>query len=110
MKNAKYFILLSFLVLFFSSSVLAQNKDEKQPKDETVSSQLAVKLQQKILLSKDQTEKVTEIIEKYLHDKTTESLTDANSAIVKLLDSRQKIKFDIVKNDWWKLINENKTK
>ena len=86
-------ILTSLLLVFFlfSVNIYGQNK---------VAEDMAVKLQQKVLLSKDQTAKVQDILIKYLGNISQASLETAKKTVESILDKRQKAKYDIIKNDW----------
>jgi hypothetical protein len=66
----------------------------------------AEKLQQKIILTDVQTSKVKLILSEYLnksHDPEG-GLETIQGKIEPLLDSKQKAKFEIIKNDWWNSI------
>jgi hypothetical protein len=62
----------------------------------------AEKLQQKILLSDEQTAKVKDILNDLLSKNLADgkNLTAAEDKINSLLDAKQKAKFDIIKNEW----------
>jgi hypothetical protein len=99
MKMYKIFIpvLLAFFVVSLNSYGQTQNK---------VADDMAVKLQQKVLLSKDQTAKVKDILNTYLGNINQNSLETAKKSIESILDKRQKAKYDIIKNDWWNSIHK----
>jgi hypothetical protein len=104
MKSGKIFV--SFLVISFfliSLNSFAQNKNQ-------VADDMATKLQQKVLLSKDQTDKVKDILINYLQNYTQASLESAQKTLESILDKRQKAKYDIVKSDWWNSVQKEVSK
>lgn len=62
----------------------------------------AAKLQLKILLSDEQTDKVRDILNDYLAKNSTtgENTAPVQEKIAGLLDEKQKAKFDIIKIEW----------
>lgn len=92
-------ILIPFLLAVFLIS--ANSYSQTQSK---VAEDMAVKLQQKVLLSKDQTIKVKEILINYLGNMNQSSLETAKKSVVSLLDKRQKAKYEIIEKDWWNRI------
>ena len=82
------------------------------------------KLQNKVLLNDLQVTLVEQVLQKYSFDlaklpnpaqqssnnSTRQKLvTDTNQKIESVLDSRQKMKYDIIENEWWALVkNEEK--
>ncbi len=104
MKIYKILIALIIILSFLSSNSPAQNKQQ-------VAQDMALKLQQKILLSGDQTTKVKNILVNYIGNNNQSSLKDAQKSIESILDKRQKAKYDIIKNDWWNSVQkESSTK
>jgi hypothetical protein len=63
----------------------------------------ASKLQQKILLSDEQTTKVKSILNDYLKKgySNNNGVTSAQDKISVLLYEKHKAKFEIIKNEWW---------
>jgi len=103
MKVIYTVIILSFL--FLNSGLLAQNKPEKVVKSDA--DKIVLKLQQKVLLTAEQSEKVKSIVNSYLDgDKSSENLVEAQRKIEALFDAKQKAKYDIIKVDWWKSVNK----
>ncbi len=104
MKSGKIFVSL-LVISFFLISVnsFAQNKNQ-------VADDMATKLQQKVLLSKDQTDKVKDILINYLQNYTQASLESAQKTLESILDKRQKAKYDIVKSDWWNSVQKEVSK
>lgn len=94
--------ILSFFLLVNLSTLIAQDKSNSVK-------ELVTTLKQKVLLDDDQTSSV----EKVLNDLITKSksvedknslVEDAKKKVESYLDKRQKIKYDIIKNDWWKQV------
>lgn len=100
MKMNKIFLLLVVTAFVLTSSSYSQSQ-------KSVAENMAVKLQQKVLLSKDQTAKVTEILNNYLGNTNQTSLESAKKSIESILDKRQKAKYDIIKNDWWSTVQRS---
>lgn len=98
MKISKIFILL-MAVFFLTGSSYSQSHN-------STAGSLAVKLQQKVLLSKDQTTKVEDILNNYLGNMNQTSLETAKKSIESILDKKQKAKYDIIKNDWWSTVQK----
>jgi hypothetical protein len=77
--------------------------------------QMIEKLVNKLLISKDQTEAIRNILEEYFKGVLgtagdaagKESLKQsANKKISAQLDKKQKMKFDIIEIEWWTIANE----
>lgn len=93
-------LFILFCVLIANTNVMAQKQDSRSASDVE---KVVIKLQQKVLLSSDQTSKVRTIIDSYINgDKSAEDLADAQKKIETLLDEKQKEKYNIIKEDWWK--------
>lgn len=94
-------VITVILVLLFSSAVFAQV--EEKSNEELVKS-MSENLKQKILLSDDQTVKVKSILSDYVSNKnaTDEDLKNAQQQVESILDNKQKMKYNILKNEWWK--------
>lgn len=103
MKMNRFFISLIVLFFFISLNSLSQTKNQ-------TAEDLAVKLQQKVLLSKDQTNKVTDILTAYFKNSNQSSLENAKKSVESILDKRQKAKYDIIKNDWWNAVQKEAVK
>lgn len=94
-------IITVFFLLIFSISAFAQV--EEKSNDEMVTS-MTDNLKQKILLSDDQAAQVKTILSDYVSNKNAnaEDLKNAQQKIESLLDNKQKMKYNILKNEWWK--------
>ena len=99
MKMSKIFLLLLMAVFILTGISYSQSQN-------SVAENMAVKLQQKVLLSKDQTIKVTDILSNYFGNMNQISLEKAKKSIESILDKRQKAKYDIIKNDWWSTVQK----
>lgn len=102
-SNKLTLAVLSFCFLFFASSFTLYAQVEEKSNDELVKS-MTDNLKQKILLTDDQTTKVRTILSDYVSNKnaTAADLTSAQQKLENLLDSKQKMKYNILKNEWWK--------
>ncbi len=99
MKIYKILIALIIILSFLSTNSQAQNKQQ-------IAQDMALKLQQKVLLSSEQTAKVKNILVNYIENNSQSSLKEAQKNIESLLDKRQKAKYDIIKNDWWNSVQK----
>jgi DNA-binding transcriptional regulator of glucitol operon len=101
MKNLILTLIFTFAIQF--TNIIAQEKNESIIN-------LVSTLKQKVLLNDDQTtsiEKVlTELVSK---SKTVEDknplIQDAQKKVESYLDRKQKMKYDIIKNEWWKQVS-----
>jgi hypothetical protein len=109
MKTLRFNKLATILLLFivFSSiNILGKTKLQDDKKITEIGSILA----QKVLLSYDQVTKVNNILSDLQNsislkpENKNELIKDAQSKIENLLDRKQKMKYDIIKNDLWKNI------
>jgi hypothetical protein len=113
-------ILAVILVSLISSNSYSQAvKTAKLDTDEI--SSLTTKLTKKIILSDSQSKQVSTILTDYSKQLDAIRNTNSNTApdeiamkqlmtsttdkINKLFDEKQLMKFDIIKNDWWKELN-----
>jgi hypothetical protein len=101
-KNSLSFTIY-LLILIFSFSVKAQSTTD-------VSEDLAIKLQQKVLLTQQQTDAIKASLNEYLADPTEEKRTALDARIESSLDEKQKMKYNIVKKDWWNSVSKRITK
>lgn len=106
-QHIKIIILTLILSISFSTTVFTQIKTDKQSIDQTISA-MTIELQHKILLTDEQASKITEILRNYFSKisanaaEKSELREKANSEVLSVLDKKQRAKFDILKNDWWK--------
>lgn len=74
------------------------------------------KLSQKLLLNEDQVKSITSIMNEFFlkleqnKNDSTSLIKQTNEKIESYLDKKQKIKFDVIKSDWWnKLLGKRNT-
>ncbi|HZW38066.1 MAG TPA: hypothetical protein VFF33_02075 [Ignavibacteriaceae bacterium] len=104
MKKTFLYVLALFIAISFTN-ILAQN-NEKETVDK-----YAERLKVKVLLSNEQTAQVKNIINESLtklnsEDKNNEAISDIEIKVAKILDDKQKAKFDIMKTQWLKNLNK----
>jgi hypothetical protein len=101
--NRVFSIIFSFLFLLFSSiNAQIENQDKND-----IAANMALKLQQKVLLSDQQTSQVKSIVSDYVNNVSEESKNNADKKIESLLDTKQKAKYNIIKSDWWGELNKD---
>jgi len=102
---------LAFIILI-SSTMLIPAKSFLQDNNDAKVNEMTTKLVKKLLLTKNQEKEVKNILNEYF--KGLENLSGngameekvrkiADAKIEKLLDNKQKMKFDIIRDDWWAL-------
>ena len=96
-------ILMVFLVLSGTLNCAAQTNN--------IAKDMSQKLKEKVLLNDSQTKGVENIINNYVNakndNKSPAELDKIKNGVAELLDSRQKIKFEVIKNNWWTEIDED---
>jgi VIT1/CCC1 family predicted Fe2+/Mn2+ transporter len=100
-KLSHLIMMTVFMAAFLSISSFAQV--EEKSNDEMVKS-MTDNLKQKILLTDDQSTRVRAILSEYVSNKnaTDEDMKSAQQKVENLLDNKQKMKYNILKNEWWK--------
>lgn len=102
----KLSIVLVLIIAFSSINVFGSS----QLQDDKKITEIASILTQKVLLSKDQESKVQNILSDLQNaisskpESKSDLIKDAQDKIESLLDKKQKMKYDIIKNDLWKKI------
>ncbi len=94
-KNNK--ILASFAIIFFAFSFLTVYAQSNSK----VANDLVIKLQQKVLLNQKQADDIKQSLNNYFADPSEENRTALENKIESLLESKQKMKYSIIKADWW---------
>lgn len=94
--------ILSFVLFVNLTTLIAQDKSNSVK-------ELVSTLKQKVLLNDDQTSSVEKVLSDLISkSKTAEDknslVEDAKKKVESYLDKRQKMKYDIIKNDWWKQV------
>jgi len=108
-------ILSLTLIFLISTTVLISAKSNLQANSNAKVNEMTTKLVKKLLLTKNQEEKVKNILLEYFND--LENLSGngsmeekvrkiADAKIESLLDNKQKMKFDIIREDWWALTKQ----
>ena len=103
-----FIILISTTILISAESTLQDNGNAKV-------NEMTTKLVKKLLLTKNQEEEVKNILIEYF--KGLENISGngsiegkvrkiADAKIENLLDDKQKMKFDIIREDWWALTKQ----
>ncbi|NWF51213.1 MAG: hypothetical protein HXY49_11800 [Ignavibacteriaceae bacterium] len=103
-------ILLFVLFLSCISGFTRAQTDEKE--NETITN-MSITLQKKLLLTDQQTLEVKKILKNYftyLAESMSPNpkpglLKTAKENIEALLDKKQKMKYEIIKNEWWNMLN-----
>jgi hypothetical protein len=102
----KFAIVIMMMIIFSSINIFSNTllQDDKKINE------FASILKQKVLLSSDQETKVINILSNLYKNISTKPenkngfIKEAQSKIESLLDNKQKMKYDIIKNDFWKKI------
>ena len=103
----KFATVIMLIIVFSSVDIFAKTKLQ----DDKKITEFASILKQKVLLNSDQEAKIINILsdlQKNISSKPgdkQEFLKDAQVKIESLLDKKQKMKYDIIKNDLWKKIS-----
>ncbi len=108
------FIIIILILFMLSFNVRAQINSHQLDNDEV--STLVLKLKDKVLLNESQVALVKQFMQKYSTDlqkintatkgnnTKQEFVKSTNRQIISILDDRQKMKFEIVENEWWQLV------
>lgn len=101
MKNI--ILTLVFILAIHFTNIIAQENNESV-------NNLVNTLKQKVLLSDDQTTSVEKVLTELVNkSKTVEDksslIQDAQKKVESYLDRKQKMKYDIIKNEWWKQVS-----
>src|SRR3990167_4010177 len=95
-ENNKIFIsfaiLFSLLVFLFSANAQSNSK---------VTDDLVIKLQQKVLLTQKQVDEIKASLSDYFNNPSEEKRNALETKIESLLEAKQKMKYNIIKKDWW---------
>ena len=104
-KNNKIYI--SFAILFFVFVFIFSANAQSTSK---LNDDLTLKLQQKILLTPKQADQIKIILNDYFKAPTEEKRNATESKIESLLDAKQKMKYSIIKKDWWDSVTKEASK
>ncbi len=119
MKLSKKKSLIKILVLAFiiliSTPISISAKSTLQDNSDSKASEMTDKLVKKLLLTKNQEEDVKNILNEYFiglenisgNGSVEEKVREiADAKIEDILDNKQKMKFDIIREDWWALAKQ----
>ncbi len=100
----KYLPIIMLILLFGTTNILSKAVIQ----DDKKINEFASILKQKVLLSNDQEAKVINILTELQNnvstkpDNKSDYIKTAQTKVENLLDKKQKMKYDIIKNDLWK--------
>lgn len=108
-----------FLLLIGFFTVYAQNSNKSKLTDEEIN-ELSSKLALKLLLNDSQKLKINNLLVTYrtevekinsgseesTYKNKQELISSLNSQIISLLDSKQKMKFNVIEKEWWTSVDE----
>jgi hypothetical protein len=116
-----FILVLTFLLLSLSARAQINTSDHLDNVEITF---VVTKLQNKVLLNDSQVTFVRQVLQKYsvdlasINNPTENSISknarqelvdDTNRQIKSILDAKQKMKFEIIENEWWECVkNEEK--
>ncbi len=102
MKKIKLAFLIVGLFLAINRISFSQTDSSAQKYKTGIIKTSVNTLQQKILLTNEQNAKIEQILFNYVNENSINKSKDIIlDKIEKLLNDRQKDKFEIIKNDWW---------
>ena len=98
----KIIFIFSMIFIFQIVNVFGQDKTESV-------NNLVNTLKQKVLLNDDQSASIQKILNDLITksksvDDKNDLVKEAQNKVESYLDKRQKLKYDIIKNDWWKQV------
>ena len=96
-------ILISFAIIFFAFAFIFSANAQSTSK---VTDDLAIKLQQKVLLTQTQTDEIKASLNDYFNNPSEEKLKALENKIESLLEEKQKMKYNIIKKDWWESVSK----
>ncbi|MEO8398393.1 MAG: hypothetical protein ABI550_01120 [Ignavibacteriaceae bacterium] len=100
---------MTALIILFNGFALTSAYQDNQSKQDKVASDMAQKLTEKVLLDENQAKKVEDILKDYISKKESDAskseLEILKNNIINLLDKKQKMKFEVVKDGWWNEID-----
>ncbi len=108
-------ILILAFIMLISTTILISAESTLQDNSKAKVNKMTIKLVQKLLLTKNQEVKVKNILNEYFTglenisgngsvEERVRKIADAK--IENLLDKKQKMKFEIIHEDWWALVNK----
>lgn len=111
-------IIISSIIFFVCATMFAQTDMKSNLTDDEIND-LTSKLTMKLLLNDSQMSAVTGLLKTYgselqkitagsgeiRYKDKQELISSINSQVEAILDSKQKMKYDVLKKDWWSSIN-----
>ncbi|RKY97328.1 MAG: hypothetical protein DRQ13_04825 [Ignavibacteriae bacterium] len=113
-KSSIKILILTFIILI-STPISISAKSTLQDNSDAKVNEMTDKLSKKLLLTKSQEEKVKDILNEYFtglenisgNGSVEEKVREiADAKIEDILDNKQKMKFDIIREDWWALAKQ----
>jgi len=96
-------ILISFAIIFFAFAFIFSANAQSTSK---ITDDLAIKLQQKVLLTQKQTDDVKAALNDYFNNPSEEKRNALETKIESLLEEKQKMKYNIIKKDWLESVSK----
>jgi hypothetical protein len=100
-------ILTCFAILIFTFMLINTTNAQTTAK---VTDDLVIKLQHKVLLTDKQVDEIKLSLIDYLNNPSEENKKNLSAKIELSLDEKQKVKYDIIKNDWWESVKKELAK
>jgi len=113
-KSSIKILILTFIILI-STPISISAKSTLQDNSDAKVNEMTDKLSKKLLLTKSQEEKVKVILNEYFtglenisgNGSVEEKVREiADAKIEDILDNKQKMKFEIIREDWWALAKQ----
>jgi len=108
-------IVIFSILFFFTVANFSSAQETQQNNDTKKINEMMQKLTNKLLLTDTQKDKIKSVLEEYFNGKQkltadgkklTELQNTSENKIIGLLDSKQKMKYSIIKEEWWNLASE----
>lgn len=108
-------IIFLFFVFFFVASNFSMAQESLSNNTMKKIDQMTEKLTNKLLLSEVQTNKIKSLLEDYFKglqklsgdgNNLSELRQNSETKILNIFDSKQKMKYDIIKKEWWELASQ----
>ncbi len=119
MKNKSpsnvYIIVILFIILISTPTNLFPQQANNKDNQKDLSEIMASNLKQKLLLTDEQTVKISVILSNYINEldnggKASENISKIKNQIESLLNDKQKAKYEIIKDDFFEEINKRTVK
>jgi len=100
-KNNKIYTSIAIVIFALALIIPANAQTTSKAADD-----LVMKLQQKVLLNQKQADQIKKTLNEYLSSPTEVNKVNLESNIESLLEEKQKMKYNIVKKDWWESVTK----